>query len=111
MEDPQCSICKANFRSEAMVGSKCETCDKLYPDAKTLEDIADPNKERARLLNEPVIREIVYDILAEAGIVRKRCETCQKKFFPKSPAQKFCSVCRFKTKVTNDKSDSDKEKN
>lgn len=97
MEDKQCCICQANYLPQAMIGNKCKDCDGLYPDAKTLEDIADPNKERARLLNEPVIREIIYDILAEAGIVRKRCETCQKKFFPKSPAQKFCSVCKFKT--------------
>lgn len=102
MKDEQCVICKANFLPEAMVGKKCKTCVGLYPDAETLEDIKDPNKERARLLNEPVIRDIVYEILAEAGIVRKRCEKCKAKFFSKSPAQKFCNNCKPTVKKETD---------
>jgi len=99
MDDPQCVICKASFRPEAMVGQKCKNCNGLYPDAETLEDIKDPNKERARLLNEPVIKEIIYEILAEAGICRVRCEKCKRLFFKKSPAQKFCDACKSKTKA------------
>lgn len=95
-EDAKCVICQANFGQTAMIGSKCKTCDMLYPDATCLEDIANPNKERARLLNEPVIREIIYEILAEAGMKRKRCEGCKKLFFPRSPAAKFCDACRPK---------------
>lgn len=98
MKDEQCVICKADFRSEAMIGKKCKTCAGLYPDADSVEDIKKPNQERARLLNEPVIRDIVYEILAEAGIVRKRCETCKAKFFSKSPAQKFCNNCKSTVK-------------
>lgn len=95
-EDAKCVICQANFAQAAMVGNKCKRCNGLYPDAESLEDITDPNKERARLLNEPVIREIIYEILMEAGIRRKRCEGCKKLFFPRSPAAKFCSECRPK---------------
>ena len=94
--DAKCVICQADFAQAAMVGTKCKACNGLYPDATCLEDIANPNKERARLLNEPVIREIIYEILAEAGIKRKRCEGCKKLFFPRSPAAKFCDACRPK---------------
>lgn len=95
-EDAKCVICQANFGQAAMVGTKCKACEGLYPDATCLEDIANPNKERARLLNEPVIREIIYEILTEAGITRVRCEKCKKLFFKKSPAARFCDVCRPK---------------
>ena len=95
-EDAKCVICQANFAQGAMVGEKCKACEGLYPDATCLEDIANPNQERARLLNEPVIREIIYEILGEAGIRRKRCEGCRKLFFPRSPAAKFCDACRPK---------------
>ena len=95
-EDVKCVICQANFRPATMVGNKCKTCNGLYPDAETLEDIKDLNKERARLLNEPVIRQIIYEILADAGIKRKRCEDCKALFFPRSPAAKFCDNCRPK---------------
>lgn len=106
----KCVICQANFRPEAMVGAKCKTCEGLYPDAQTLEDIKDPNKERARLLNEPVIRQIIYEILAEAGIKRKRCEDCKKLFFPRSPAAKFCDKCRPKVDSAKPKAKAKVEK-
>ena len=95
-KNAKCVICQAGFAQAAMVGAKCKTCEELYPDATCLEDIANPNKERARLLNEPVIREIIYEILGEAGLKRKRCEGCKKLFFPRSPAAKFCDTCRPK---------------
>ena len=92
----RCVICGADFRPEGLKAGKCITCTGLYPDATCLEDIKDPNKERAHLMNEPVIREIIYEILAEAGLKRKRCETCKTLFFPRSPAAKFCDTCRPK---------------
>lgn len=109
MKDEQCVICAANFRPEAMVGQKCKLCNKLYPDAETVEDIKDPNQERARLLNEPVIKEIVYEILAEAGIRRVRCEKCKKLFFKKSPAQKFCDACKSEMKASKESKVDNKE--
>ena len=105
--DAKCCICQADFAQAAMVGTKCKACNGLYPDATCLEDIANPNKERARLLNEPVIREIIYEILGEAGLKRKRCEKCRALFFAKSPAAKFCSECR--SNVSIGKKDTDEK--
>ena len=93
----RCVICQADFRADSLKAGKCVVCAVAYPDASCLEDIKDPNKERAHLMNEPVIREIIYEILAEAGLKRKRCEDCKKLFFPRSPAAKFCDSCRPKT--------------
>lgn len=93
MEDKQCKICKASFLPQAMIGEKCKQCNGLYPDAESLEDIADPNKERAHLLNEKAIKELIYEVLESAGICRIRCQTCRKLFFRKSPAAKFCVDC------------------
>lgn len=95
----RCVICQADFRPGTLVEGKCTVCTGLYPDATCLDDIKDPNKERAHLMNEPVIREIIYEILEEAGLKRKRCEDCKKLFFPRSPASKFCDSCRPKTTV------------
>jgi hypothetical protein len=92
----RCVICSADFRSDALVNGKCVICAGAYPDATCLEDIKDPNKERAHLMNEPIIRELIYEILEEAGLRRKRCETCKTLFFPRSPAAKFCDSCRSK---------------
>lgn len=95
-EDGTCVICEANFRAKAMVGNKCKRCASEHPDANSREEIKLPNQERARLLNEPVVREIVYEILESAGIKRKKCEKCGKLFFAKSPAAKQCDACRTK---------------
>jgi len=90
--EARCVLCQADFRADAMIGNKCGLCNEAHPDANSLDDIKQDNKERARLLNEPVIREIIYEILEEAGLKRKLCVQCSQRFFPKSAAQKFCSV-------------------
>lgn len=92
--DVMCVICKAQFRPDSMIGAKCKTCDGLYPDATCLEDVKVKDKDRPKLLNENVIKELIYTILEEAGLKRKRCETCKNLFFPKSPAAKFCPDCK-----------------
>lgn len=95
-EELTCAICEANFRPRAMVGNKCTRCATEHPDANSRDEIKMPNQERARLLNEPVVKEIVYEVLESAGIKRKRCEKCGALFFAKSPAAKQCDVCRSK---------------
>ena len=95
-DEQKCIICEAFFRPSAMVGTKCGSCNSLYPNAKTREDIKVTNKNRAQTLTDETVRVIVYEILEEANIKRAKCETCGKLFFRNSPAQKFCQVCRDK---------------
>ena len=94
--EPQCVICEANFRTEGMVGNKCIPCNTLYPDAETREDALVKNPNKVEILTENTVRKMIYQVLEEAGIKRKKCESCNKLFFSKSPATKFCSVCRPK---------------
>lgn len=101
MPDEICVLCDASFRPKAMVGNKCKPCATLHPNANCRDEIKRPNQDRARTLTEPIVREVVYEILESAGIVRVKCEACQKLFFRKSPATKFCPDCRAKPKVVN----------
>ncbi len=93
-EEGICKICEASFRPEAMVEEKCISCDSLYPEAQTREDIKINNKNKSETLTTNLVRDIVYEILEEANIVRHPCEECKKPFFRRSPAAKYCLKCK-----------------
>lgn len=97
-EETKCVICKADFRAEAMVTSiggvkKCKPCEELYPNARQQSDVQVKTENKARTLDEDRVREIVYETLVEAGLVRHECEKCGNLFFRRKPMQKLCKVC------------------
>jgi hypothetical protein len=98
MDEKRCVVCENYFYSHAMEGDKCKQCATLYPNAKTKDDIKMDNKPKAKTLSDETVKEIVYDVLEEAGIKRFKCENCNKLFFKNSPAQKYCSNCKEKEK-------------
>ena len=91
--DVACILCKASYVPQAMVGNKCKTCNALYPNAESIDDIKIENKDRAETLSIQVVEKMIYRILGDAGIVRRKCENCGSLFFSKSPATKFCKAC------------------
>ena len=91
--DNKCILCQASYVPQAMVGNKCRTCNALYPNAESIDDIKVENKDRAETLSIQVVEKMIYRILEDAGIVRKKCENCGSLFFSKSPATKFCKAC------------------
>lgn len=98
MEAEKCVLCKADFRPQALVVSaggvkKCKPCEALYPNALTNEEIQVKNKNKAKTLDEVRVREIAYEILAEANFPRHKCEKCHKLFFRHKPMQKTCEKC------------------
>jgi len=100
-EKDQCSICKCQFLPRADGVQKCVNCNKLYPDANTLEEVRDKtiaNKDVLKMFTTEDIEGIVYKILNQVGISLKKCK-CGNLFHPKSPAQKFCSDCSKKKAV------------
>ena len=98
LDEQRCVICEGYFRTNVMEGNKCKLCAKLYPTAKTKEDVKVKTPIKGKTLSDETVREIVYEILAEAGLKRFKCETCGKLYFKTSPAQKVCPVCREKEK-------------
>lgn len=96
MDESQCCICEAYFRSNSMVGDKCSKCASLYPKAKTKDDIKLKFKNKAETLTESRVRELIYEILSEANINRVECEKCGTLFYRRSPAQKVCDKCKSK---------------
>jgi len=90
-------ICGGDFYSNALVNGKCVICAKEYPNENSLNEVLAkkaPNKELITNLTEARVKTLIYEILEQANITRKKCEKCGKLFFPKSPAAKFCSKCR-----------------
>jgi len=94
MSEARCNICGAYFRGESMVGEKCKPCSELYPHAKTAADIKVKTENKAKTFDEDRAREIVYEILEEAGLKRNECDKCGKKFFRNNSMQKTCSLCK-----------------
>lgn len=102
MSTEKCVVCGGDFYSSAIKNKKCVVCNTEHPNANSLEDVLrnkQPNKELMVNLTEARVRTIIYEILDEAGICQKACEKCGKKFFPRSPAQKYCPVCQAKDKL------------
>ncbi len=99
MEEFNCPLCQADFPISVRVNGKCKQCDKEHPNVASLEEFKEQeNKdEKRRTLSESVVRSIIYEVLEdEVGLKRIACEKCQVKFFPKSPAQKYCKDCAGK---------------
>jgi len=87
----KCPICGADFTPERPGQKKCALCEKEHPNADTWEEAAGIVEiDRPKQFTKEEIKEIVYEALMEAGIVRRKCEKCGKLFFAKSPAQKYC---------------------
>jgi len=97
MDNNICVICKAGFPDSSMKGNKCLKCHGLYPDAESVDDLRNKNTNvKAETMSESVVRRMIYDVLAEAGIKRHKCDKCSSLYYRTSPAQKTCSVCREK---------------
>lgn len=98
----KCSICGCLFQPRADGIQKCVNCNKLYPDANTLEEVRDKavaNKDFVKMFTTEDIEGIVYKILNQVGITLKKCGKCGNLFYPKSPAQKYCFTCATKKAV------------
>lgn len=95
-DESRCIICEAYFRPNAMVGDKCVVCAELYPKARSKEEARVTFKPRAKTLSDETVKEMIYEILEEAGIKRFECEHCRTLFFKTSPAQKQCKACADK---------------
>jgi len=104
MEKSICDICKCQFQPRTDKVNKCINCNRLYPDANTLEEVRNKtvaNKDVVQIFTREKIESIVHDVLNKVGINLKECEKCKSLFYPKSPAQKFCRDCSAKkTKET-----------
>lgn len=96
MDEVRCIICESNFRPDSMKEGKCSVCAKLYPNAKRREDIKPKSANTPKTLTDETVKDIIYEVLEEAGLKRIKCEKCGKLVFRNSPAQKICLVCRDK---------------
>ena len=100
--DNKCVICCGEFVDWALKDGKCAICGADYPNAHSLVEamVQTGKKEDTRVnLTENRVREVIYEILSDAGINRKKCEKCGALFFARSPAQKICEICRGKETV------------
>jgi len=94
-----CKICGGGFREGTLVNGKCPICVVDYPDANSLVEamVQTGKKEDIHVnLTQERVREIVYEILSDAGIKRVACEKCKKLFYKISPAQRQCEKCKDK---------------
>lgn len=101
-EKTQCSICNCQFLPRADGIQKCVSCNNLYPDANTLEEVRDKtvaNKDVVKMFTIEDIEGLIYKVLNQVGINLKKCDKCGNLFHPKSPAQKFCQSCATKKVV------------
>lgn len=95
-DESRCVVCEAYFRPNVMIGDKCKPCNEKYPNAHSREDVKITGKVQAKILSDETVREIVYEVLEEAGLKRNKCEKCGKLYFKSSPAQKQCPDCAKK---------------
>ena len=106
MEKRPCCICDCIFTPEEAEQTKCSSCKKLYPKAKTREEaITQSGVEEKKLtlqMTQKTVEGIVYKILAEAGIRQEVCRGCEKKFFAPAPAVKYCKKCRAERKKSKE---------
>jgi len=97
MAEERCILCESYFRSGALEKGKCRSCTKLYPKAKSREELLkQTNPNKAQTLTDTVVQQMIYDTLEEAGLERHECEKCKKLYFRTSPAQKQCRKCKVK---------------
>lgn len=95
-DESRCVVCEAYFRPNVMVGDKCKPCNEKYPNAHSKEEVRPENKSKIKTLTDVTVREIVYEVLEEAGMKRVKCDKCGKLYFKTSPAQKQCVECAKK---------------
>ena len=100
-EEIKCTICEADFRPNAIVElpagvPKCALCAEQHPDAITRSEVQVTAKNKAETLTESRVKAIMYEILEDANIKRRKCEDCGKMFFPHGPMQKVCQACKDK---------------
>ncbi len=112
MSEVRCELCRANFPEDRTVQEpvgviKCESCAAEYPKARTREEIQVVNPNKAETMSEDRVRDIVYEIVEDAGLKRNVCEKCHEKFFSNTPMQKLCDKC--KVKADEKKTDKKKE--
>lgn len=108
--DTKCVICNADFRPGALVPSvggvkKCAPCEALYPKAFTKEEVQVKTKNKTQSFDEERARELMYEILEEAGLPRHKCEKCGKMFFRRKPMQITCEACGGLKKAEDKKGD------
>ena len=101
MSEQRCPICEAYFHDSDMVPGpvgilKCKLCAEAHPKAKTKAEVLAKGRNKAETLTEARVKVLVYEILAEANIVRHECETCGKPFFRHATMQTVCSKCKVK---------------
>jgi len=105
MENVKCPICSCYFLPKTAKQTKCATCENIYPDASSLEELK--NRDRAntdvpKKFSEDQLKSMVLSILDELGLNLKVCDKCGKPFIPRSPAQKSCPACRDKSNETKE---------
>jgi len=98
MNEVRCAICEAYFPDSVMeVGPigvlKCKPCHKDHPKAKSKSEVLAKSLNKAETLTEARVMVIVYEILAEAGLIRHECEKCGVPFFRRKPMQVKCEKC------------------
>lgn len=104
MKNDICKVCGGVFHLGTLKDSKCVVCAAQYPNANSMDEVMEQkgNKDHIHTnLTENRVKEIVYGILNDAGMSRKKCEICSEMFWPRSPAQKRCTKCA--EKKTDDK--------
>lgn len=97
IEENKCVLCEAEFNSGHLVDGICKDCKKLYPGAKTKDDLKKdkaPEVESHEALIKELVTKQVDNILEKYGILQK-CE-CGNLFHKRSPAQKHCGRCTTK---------------
>lgn len=98
----RCVVCNGEFIEGSLVNGKCSICAVDYPNADNLMEamVQTGKKQEVHLnLTEDRVRNVIYEILSDAGLSRKKCEKCGSLYFSKSPAQKVCQKCRDKETI------------
>lgn len=97
MDKIKCIICEGDFSPKEPDQVKCKGCMRTYPNATSRADLlTEEDKEPLREF-EKRVKLVVYEVLEEAGLVRKKCVSCENVYFARSPAQKVCKECSKKT--------------
>lgn len=94
MDKIPCIICEGDFAPKEPKQVKCKSCERLYPNATSKADLLTEEDREPMREFEKKVKLVVYEVLEEAGLVRKKCEKCGKAFFAKSPAAKYCKNCK-----------------
>lgn len=90
-----CCICEGEFYKVKMREGKCDLCARLYPGAKSMDEVKEQQKTQQEQANKDSfdnrVERKIWDVLEQLGVL-SNCD-CGNKFFKKSPAQKSCGKC------------------